>query len=449
MGLRCGAPRKRRVPTAGNPGSDLSLSGITEGIDAPESPIVVEHRGQLIYLLREAAELEHAIMCQYLFAAFTMKQSTDEGLTDPQMEAVNRWRKVILGVARQEMLHLALVQNLLTAIGAGPHLTRPNIPSPAGYFPQGVQMALIPFGERALRHFMFLERPEGMPLADAEGLATETRRRPLLGDEDIVPRAQDYATVGHLYRAIDIGFGWLTAMLGADRLFVGPASGQATQKYFGWPQLVQVVDLNSAHRAVDTIVEQGEGVRGDWQVAHFGRFRDVFDEFMALRQQDPGFDPTRPVIAGLVREQSGADLPIISDPATGQIADLFNVANEIVLMGLTRFFAHTDESGEQLDALVGLSVGMMFDAIKPLGDLLTRLPFGPSHPGSSAGPTFELFYQSGYFLPHRGAAWLLMEERLRQAVEFARKIESSFAVGISGVANAMEKHADALAQAAT
>lgn len=53
---------------------------ILEGIGPAERPLAVENRGQLIYLLREAAELEHGIMCQYLFAAFSLKQSTGEGL---------------------------------------------------------------------------------------------------------------------------------------------------------------------------------------------------------------------------------------------------------------------------------------------------------------------------------------------------------------------------------
>src|SRR5579863_6816135 len=83
------------------------------GLAAPEAPFVIEHREALIYMLCEAAELEHGIMCQYLFAAFSLKQSTDEGLTAEELEAVTRWRKKITYVATQEMLHLALVQNLL------------------------------------------------------------------------------------------------------------------------------------------------------------------------------------------------------------------------------------------------------------------------------------------------------------------------------------------------
>ena len=62
----------------------------------------------------------------------------------------------------------------------------------------------------------------------------------------------------------------------------------------------------------------------------------------------------------------------------------------------------------------------MLRVLKPLGDLITTLPVGPEHPGRTAGPSFELFYESGYLMPHREAAWTLIEERLRDACAFAR-----------------------------
>ena len=133
------------------------------GRAAPEEPFVIEHREALIYMLCEAAELEHGIMCQYLFAAFSLKEREDEGLTAEELEAVTRWRRTISHVATEEMLHLALVHNLLSAIGAAPHLSRPNLPAPAHHYPAGVNLTLVPFGEPALRHFMFLERPEPQP----------------------------------------------------------------------------------------------------------------------------------------------------------------------------------------------------------------------------------------------------------------------------------------------
>jgi hypothetical protein len=45
----------------------------------PEAPFVIEHREALIYMLCEAAELEHGIMCQYLFAAFSLKRARTRG----------------------------------------------------------------------------------------------------------------------------------------------------------------------------------------------------------------------------------------------------------------------------------------------------------------------------------------------------------------------------------
>ncbi|HEY3072079.1 MAG TPA: ferritin-like domain-containing protein, partial [Candidatus Limnocylindrales bacterium] len=90
------------------------------GGTVPGAPtMVLQHREALVWTLGKAAALEQLVMCQYLYAAFSMKDRDDEGLTPEQLEATRRWRREIIHIAEQEMLHLALVQNLLTAIGAG------------------------------------------------------------------------------------------------------------------------------------------------------------------------------------------------------------------------------------------------------------------------------------------------------------------------------------------
>jgi hypothetical protein len=73
------------------------------------------------------------------------------------------------------------------------------------------------------------------------------------------------------------------------------------------------------------------------------------------------------------------------------------------------------ETDEQVKVLADVSVGMMFDVIEPLAEVLTTMPVGPENPGRTAGPSFELFYQPDYLLPHRRAAWLLMAEHLGEA----------------------------------
>src|SRR5215210_7670831 len=95
----------------------------------------IESREALIYLLSEAAELEHVLACSYLFAAFGLKTSVDEGLTPQELDAVGRWKDTILDVAVQEMLHLSLASNLLTAVGGAPHFYRPNFPQLSRYYP--------------------------------------------------------------------------------------------------------------------------------------------------------------------------------------------------------------------------------------------------------------------------------------------------------------------------
>jgi len=342
------------------------------------------------------------------------------------------------------MLHLAINCNLVNSLGASPHLSRPNLPQPAKHYPPGVILTLLPFGEEALRHFIYLERPEGMDFDDAEGLAACEGAAPVMGPEEIAPHLQEFATVGHLYRSIEAGFRHLADKLGEENLFVAPAEGQVAGELFGWPQLAPVTCVADAVRAIETIVEQGEGPRGDWRNAHFGRFLKVLDEYLAMRETNPGLEVARPVLPALVRPpETGEEADLITDPTTAAIADLGNVGYEVLLQLLYRLLCHVDESDEQMETLSHVSVRLMFDVIEPIGELLTTLPVGPEHPGRTAGPSFELFYQPDYLLPHRGAAWRIMAEHLADAGDLARQHAASEQKMLA-VAEAFQRLADTL-----
>jgi rubrerythrin len=92
--------------------------------------LIVEGREELLYLLGEAAEVEHAACCIYLYAAFTLRAEPGEGLTAAQVPAVAAWKRTINQIALQEMIHLALVNNLLAALGrhAWAATTSPSAP---------------------------------------------------------------------------------------------------------------------------------------------------------------------------------------------------------------------------------------------------------------------------------------------------------------------------------
>jgi hypothetical protein len=353
-------------------------------------------------------------MCEYLYAQFSLKRGLDEGLTPAQLARVQAWEAALIGVIKQEMLHLALATNILTAIGAAPHFERPNFPILSRWYPGSVQIALVPFGERALRHFIYLERPEGMPLDDAAGFAAAQHAQPLtVGDAGLVAEPEEWRTVGHLYRGIEAGLAHLCNRYGEDEVFIGPARAQAVTGIFEWPELLAVTDLTSAGRAIETIVEQGEGARGDWIRSHFGTFVGILEDLLAVQAADPAFTPARPVEPAFVRlppdVESGT---LIEDPVTAQVADLADGLYEVVLQVLSRYYIHHGETAAEFDTLARTAKHLMNWVMRELGPVLTALPVGPAHPGRTAGPAFSIARPAIFLLPHQDAAWKIIKERL-------------------------------------
>lgn len=407
------------------------------------TPIVVEHRKELSYLLCQAAEIEHLAMGQYLYAAFSLRTEVGPGLTAEQLEAVERWRKVLLSIAAEEMLHWAMVNNLLTAIGSAPFVTRPNFPQRAKGYPPSVQFALLPFGEDALRHFVYFERAMGVDVPDAGAFEHTGEAPPPMSASELQPRPQDFSTQGQLYRSLGDGLRNLVDRLGEDGLFIGPPWAQATSDSFGWKELVPVRDLESALKVLETIVEQGEGATIDVEGSHFGRFQAVLDDYLEVRAADPSFQPAHPVVAAVVRGVEGEPLtgPRITDPTTAAVSDLFNVVNDLILQMVCRYFAFGHETGEQQGTLANAAVGLMFGAIRPLGLLLAELPVGDELPGATAGANFQLAYRANFLLPHRRVAWVRFSERLEEAAEFAAGIEGPERVRrtLDGVQRGLER----------
>src|SRR5215472_8190354 len=390
------------------------MSGEAVSEPSAEPGLKVESREELVYLLGQACEIEHGLMCEYLYAQFSLKRGLDEGLSPAQLARVQAWEAALIGVIKQEMLHLALATNVLTAIGAAPHFERPNFPILSRWYPEGVQIALVPFGEEALRHFIYLERPEGMVLNDAAGFAAARHAEPLTaGDARLVAVAQEWQTVGHLYRGIEAGLADLCARHGEDAMFIGPARAQAVTEIFEWPELIAVTDLASAGRAIETIVEQGEGARGDWSRSHFGTFVGILEDLLAEQAADPAFSPARPVEPAFVRlPPDVAAGTLIEDPATAQVADLATGLYEVVLQVLSRYYIHHGETAAEFDTLARTAKHLMNWVMRELGPVLTALPIGPSRPDRTAGPTFDIARPAIFLLPHQDAAWMIIKERL-------------------------------------
>lgn len=350
----------------------------------------IENREQLINLLAEAAEIEHNLMCCYLYAAFSLKDRLDEGLTPAELDAVRRWRREILHVAIDEMGHLALVANIASAIGGVPHFDRPNFPIASGYHPAGIVVKLAPFDYETLQHFIFLERPEGSRDRDGAGFEPPRQYVREAWPGRLMPSSCDYETVGELYRCIREGLTRLTQQHGADVFFVGDPARQLGPDLANLPCLTRVLCLKTAQEALDGIVIQGEGASDEEEESHYHRFLRVRREFDELRAARADFTPGRPAAHNpLMRRPAdpGGKVWIELQPAA-DLLDLVNATYTFMLRLLVQSYAETRGVGVQR-ILVDAAVDLMF-AISPVASLLTTLPANRERPDRTAGMSFAM-----------------------------------------------------------
>jgi CDGSH-type Zn-finger protein/uncharacterized Fe-S cluster protein YjdI len=400
----------------------------------------IETREQLFYTLTEAAEIEHNLMCCYLYAAFSMKDDAD-GLSLEQADAVARWRKAIVSVAVEEMSHLALVANLMTSIGGAAHFGRPSFPIAPGYHPAGVQVRLAPFDAATLQHFVYLERPSGSLEIDGAGFAVPSDYVRSLGAHNrLMPSAHDYETVGHLYHAIAAGLTTLAERHGERGLFAGDPSAQVGPDVVGLPGLVPVVDLRSALAAVETIVMQGEGASLDVETGHYQRFVRIRTEYQAMLAADPSFVPARPVARNPVmrRPPDARDKVFIEAPAAAAALDLANGLYGQMLRLLYQGFGRPGGAQAQrpfLDAAIDLMY-----AIVPVAEHLTTLPARGDDASCNAGITFSTLRPLAV-LPYGASERRVLEQRFDELTRGADGLRSG--------SDRMNRAADAVARTAS
>jgi hypothetical protein len=416
MGMNMTEPPSARPPER----LDTAVHVTLQAVEAPHEPdIVIGSREQLLYLLAEAAEIEHTLMCSYLYAAFSLKPSTAAGLLAREAEAVERWRQTIMDVAIEEMGHVLVVSNLLVAIGGRPHFTRPNFPVSPGYFPSGVVLRLTPFSVETLEHFIFLERPTGVERADGEGFERLGHER-TPAHRGLMPSAQDYVTVSHLYEAIRTNLVAFVERAGPDALFVGPVGGQIGPETVTMPGIETIHSLDSAGRAIDLIVEQGEGSPADREDSHYRRFLGIKQEYAAFLAEHAEFAPAYPVAENPVmrRPPEPAGKVFINAEPAAMILDFANASYGMLLRLLTQAYAQASpEAAADKEGMMSAAIELMH-VLNQAANALVKLPASPEHPGIHAGMTFTMLRGVE---PFAGAAErLLIVERLRQLATGAR-----------------------------
>ena len=375
----------------------------------------IETPEQLAAALRIAAELEHLLCCEYLFAAFTLRRTledfADSHLDEPQkrhvMALTQAWATQILTIARQEMEHLAIVVNLEGALGQPAHFARPNFPVPLGTYPVRAHFCLERLEAATLERFLYYERPDYLATEvryDDPGCCGGTYRH-------VVPLVLPshgglrFSSLQVLYDEIGAAYNG-AQQLPAAELFRGSAAAQVQSSAVQWSsqvKLPQVTNRAQAAAAIHQVVFEGEGIGQNPTSpnSHFARFAAVRRSFEELRRELPDADPALPVVCNpTVGDDAPHGAKRITDPAAVLAMRLFDDGYFLMLAMLRGFFETYQGNFGTFPTFPGAAPNsalflegfypFMTMLIRPLGELLCRLPAGAEHPGKNAGPGFSL-----------------------------------------------------------
>jgi CDGSH-type Zn-finger protein/uncharacterized Fe-S cluster protein YjdI len=379
----------------------------------------VPSREQLLHMLYEAAELEHTLMCTYLYAAFSLRSGEAEGLSAGEAVAVAGWRRVLLQVAVEEMGHLTAVWNISAALGGAPRFGRGNFPLEPGVLPADIVVKLSPFNEAVIQHFVHLERPGSSSEPEGAGFAPTLSFRRGADRARLTPMAIDYTTVGAFYESLGRGLRAFVAHHGEGDAFAGDPALQLSPAEVALPGAQRVVCLKTALAAFTTIVEQGEGAAETSERSHFQRFLAIRAELAALKAQNPAFSPAfpaaqNPVLRRPVVDPTGRVWIEAEDAA--QTVDLANTGYALMLRLMAHAYLVPGPSPEK-SLLVDLALGLM-RAVTHLGERAARLPAGPTHPDCHAGMSFTALRDAAPLPPGPGA-WRFFTERFEEMVTAA------------------------------
>jgi len=314
-----GAPGPARLP--------VSQPRYSKNIDDFSSPYL-----ELVRLLREAAEVEHALMLQYLYAAFSSKPAylaivacRTPGTTD------------LTGIAIQKMQHLAAVNQLLVALGVGPTLLLEEFPYNLDAYP--FECALEPLSRKSLAKYLYAEAPAALfgPNASAKD------RRLVRKVMQLVGRSAGTNHIGALYDTT-----------------------VASLKDCAGSRVVRELDVGAWVSRLHAIKVEGED-------GHFNFFRRVFEghhEGFRGRTESALAAPLNAIT--IVGHAGGVDTSAL--PALSRLGDL-NYWSVLLLLDL--HFRDDGEKRRYLDLARMQVLGPVRSLARHLSKLGGGMPFHP------------------------------------------------------------------------
>lgn len=379
----------------------------------PPKPSGMSWRDYLILLLHIAAELEQALMVQYLYGAYSL--GGDQ--TRAEARKVHEWRDAILTVAREEMGHLLTVQNTLCLLGGPISFEREDYPWDTPYYP--FEFCLEPLTLESLAKYVFAEMPATYTEDEAQDAATARAAVKVLGLRAGHPVGEVYDLIIDILsdpaKIPDTDFNAQTYGIQASfddwgrNYRPGPypphvPSTDAPPPHERKTRLIitQMATRTEAVAALKDVAGQGEAPhhRGDRrdEPSHFSRFARIFRELQAIQKKKPGWSPSRrlarnPVVAARGAAVKGAT-PIAAEPARTWAA-LFNVRYRMLLTYLTHTFQlrrlNLGRRDDLHAAVMSRVFGEMYN-LKAIAGILVRLPLAGARDARRAGPPFQMPY---------------------------------------------------------
>ena len=247
------------------------------------------------------------------------------------------------------------------------------------------------FDLETLEHFIFLERPQGAEDEDSETFQQQDYSREQ-AKHGLMPTAQDYATIGHLYEAIRTNLVALDRQLGSDMLFIGDKGAQLGRDVIDLEGVGAITDLGSAVAAVDVVIEQGEGSRSGQEGSHHRSFLAIREELAALTQEDADFSPAWPVADSPVlrRPAEPNGTMFVDHPEAAGLLDFACASYGLLLRCLVQCFGRSGACRhDEQKALMSAAIDMMH-VVGAASSLLARLPATTSDRDIHAGMTFTM-----------------------------------------------------------
>jgi hypothetical protein len=285
-------------------------------------------------------ELEHSTLPPYLCALYSLDADRNPEATE-----------VMVSVLVEEMLHMALVANLMNAVGGRPRLDTTEMLAPyPRCLPHGdcsFEVPLLPFGPEALEVFLKVEKPAPPRAA---------------------PESNDYETIAQYYHAIVRGLRELCTEIGESRVFCGDPARQVTDAFYsGGGRIITVENLATALAALEEIVVQQLKLGRRYRCGDTSRSGPTGEPILV------DWDGVRPMRSN----------PRTTDHAPGSpirgAQEEFNRTYCTILQLLEQAFDGRPQ-------ILGTAIGAMY-GLKAQAQTLMQLPTEDGL--ATAGPTFE------------------------------------------------------------